>query len=79
MTSQLYNQNLVSISDKIFRAIGKNGEIKSGLISEKSISLKGVVWGIEPLRESLISIYNESDFVIKPLGNMSTEFSFKTK
>jgi len=79
MSAQMANQNLISISDKIFRAIGKNGEIKMGTISEKSISIKGIVWGIEPLRESLIGIYNESDFIIKPLGNMTTEFSFKTK
>jgi hypothetical protein len=73
------NLNLSSVSKKIFRAIGKNGELKLATISTKEIDIRGVVWGIEPLKNSLKELYNDGKFVIKPLENFMTEFSFSAK
>ena len=59
--------------------MGKNAELKKATISNSRVEVKGVVWGIEPLRNSLNDIYSDGEFVIKPLENFMTEFSFKSK
>ena len=74
------NNTLLSITSKdVFGAMGKNAELQSATISVDTIELKGVVWGIEPLRNSLDELFNNGEFVIKPLENFMTEFSFKSK
>ncbi len=70
---------LRDISKNIFQAIGKNGEISIGNISTKGVDLKGIVWGIEPLKVSLKRLYRDGKFTIKPLKNFRTEFSFISK
>jgi len=66
-------------ANNIFLAMGKNAELKHAIISNNEIELRGVVWGIEPLRNSLAELYPDGEFVIKPLENFMTEFSFKSK
>ena len=74
------NSTLLSMTSKdVFNAMGKNAELQSATISPDNIELKGVVWGIEPLRNSLDALFNNGEFVIKPLENFMTEFSFKSK
>ena len=74
------NSTLLSMTSKdVFGAMGKNAELQSAIISTDNIELKGVVWGIEPLRNSLDESFPHGEFVIKPLENFMTEFSFKSK
>lgn len=74
------NNTLLVLNTKdIFDAMGKSAELKSANISNETIELKGIVWGIEPLRNALTELYNDGEFVIKPLENFMTEFSFKSK
>ena len=74
------NATLLSMTSKdVFGAMGKNAELQSATISTEDIELKGVVWGIEPLRNSLDERFPNGEFVIKPLENFMTEFSFKSK
>ncbi len=77
--AQTNNTLLAMTTDDIFSAMGKNAELKKATISNTRIEIKGVVWGIEPLRNSLNDIYSDGEFVIKPLENFMTEFSFKSK
>jgi len=81
--SQVYAQTsqmlLATTAKDIFASMGKSAELKSAIISNSKIELKGVVWGIEPLRNSLTDLYPDGEFVIKPLENFMTEFSFKAK
>lgn len=78
-SAQINNALLAQNSKSIFKAMGKSAELTSANISNKDIKLKGVVWGIEPLRNKLTELYNDGTFVIKPLENFMTEFSFKSK
>jgi len=73
------NLDLVLVSSQLFKAMGKNGELKVANISTKEIDIRGVVWGIEPLKNSLGKLYKNGKFVIKPLENFMTEFSFTAK
>ena len=74
------NSSLLSMTSKdVFGAMGKNAELQSAIISTDNIELKGVVWGIEPLRNSLDERFPNGEFVIKPLENFMTEFSYKSK
>lgn len=77
--AQKNNALLATTSHNIFSSMGKSAELKNAIISNSNIELKGVVWGIEPLRNSLNELYNDGEFVIKPLENFMTEFSFKSK
>ncbi|KIM08740.1 MAG: hypothetical protein KU29_03150 [Sulfurovum sp. FS06-10] len=77
--AQNENEALVSISDNIFTAMGKSAELKKATISTRNVDLTGIVWGIEPLRNSLDALYTGGEFIIKPLENFMTEFSFKSK
>jgi hypothetical protein len=77
--AQTNNALLAMTTDDIFSAMGKNAELKEATISNSRVEVKGVVWGIEPLRNSLNKIYSNGDFSIKPLENFMTEFSFKSK
>jgi len=81
--SQIHSQTnhalLATIANEIFLSMGKSAELKNAIISNSRIELKGVVWGIEPLRNSLNELYPNGEFVIKPLENFMTEFSFKSK
>jgi hypothetical protein len=71
---------LLALNSKdVFNAMGKSAELSSASISNEKIELKGIVWGIEPLRNKLTELYNDGEFVIKPLENFMTEFSFKSK
>ncbi|MCH9740775.1 MAG: hypothetical protein K0U38_08060 [Epsilonproteobacteria bacterium] len=79
ITAHKTNTMLVSTSDKVFKAMGKNAELKKAIISTKGVNIKGMVWGIEPLKKSLGEIYSDGKFVIKPLENFMTEFSFTSK
>jgi hypothetical protein len=74
------NNTLLAMStEDIFSAMGKNAELKEAVISNSRVEVRGIVWGIEPLRNSFNEIYNDGDFSIKPLENFMTEFSFKSK
>lgn len=77
--TQTNNVLLAMTTEDIFSAMGKNAELKEATISNSRVDLKGVVWGIEPLRNSLKEIYPDGDFSKKPLENFTTEFSFKSK
>jgi hypothetical protein len=77
--AQTNNALLAMTTEDIFSAMGKNAELKEAVISNSRVEVKGVVWGIEPLRNSLNEIYSDGDFSIKPLENFMTEFSFKSK
>jgi len=78
-SAQIDNALLAMTTGDIFSAMGKNAELKEAVISNSKVEIKGVVWGIEPLRNSLNEIYSDGDFSIKPLENFMTEFSFKSK
>ena len=73
------NLEIVAVSSGLFKAMGKNGELKKATISTKEVDIRGVVWGIEPLKNSLNKLYKDGKFVIKPLENFMTEFSFTSK
>ena len=74
------NHSLLALNSKeVFSAMGKSAKLTSAKISNENIELKGVVWGIEPLRNKLTELYNDGEFIIKPLENFMTEFSFKSK
>ena len=83
LESQIYAQTnhalLSSTSQNVFLSMGKSAELKNALISNSKIKLKGIVWGIEPLRKSLIERYPNGTFSIDPLEDFMTEFSFKSK
>jgi len=74
------NNTLLAMNTKdIFDSMGKSAELKSANISNESVEVKGIVWGIEPLRNALTELYSDGEFVIKPIENFMTEFSFKSK
>jgi len=77
--AQANNSLLAMTTTDVFSAMGKSAELKKATISNSKIELKGLVWGIEPLRNSLNSLYHNGDFSIKPLEDFRTEFSFKSK
>ena len=77
--AQHTNLELAKVSDNIFLAMGKNAELKQATLSTKKIDIKGIVWGIEPLKNSLNEAYGGGKFDIKPLENFMTEFTFKSK
>jgi len=77
--AQHTNIELAKVSDNVFSAMGKNAELKKATLSTKNIDIKGIVWGIEPLKNSLNEIYSNGKFDIKPLENFMTEFTFKSK
>ncbi|SFV58329.1 hypothetical protein MNB_SV-14-1399 [hydrothermal vent metagenome] len=81
--SQIYAQTnnalLANTSKNIFSSMGKNAELKNALISNSMIKLKGIVWGIEPLRKSLEEFYPNGKLSLTPLEDFTTEFSFKSK
>jgi hypothetical protein len=77
--AQHTNLQLAEISDNVFLAMGKNAELKKATLSTKKIDIKGIVWGIEPLKNSLNEVYANGKFDIKPLENFMTEFTFKSK
>jgi hypothetical protein len=79
ITAQQGNLKLATISENIFHAMGKNAELKKATISTKGVDIRGLVWGIEPLKNSLNELYAEGKFVIKPLENFMTEFTFTSK
>jgi len=83
LDSQIYAQTnhvlLATTSNDVFSSMGKSAELKNALISNSKIKLKGIVWGIEPLRKSLIERYPNGKFSINPLEDFMTEFSFKSK
>ena len=77
--AQSNNALLAMNTMDVFSSMGKSAELKNAIISGSKIELKGVVWGIEPLRNSLNELYEDGEFIIKPLENFMTEFSFKSK
>jgi hypothetical protein len=79
IAAQQNNLKLATISENIFHAMGKNAELKKATISTKGVDIRGLVWGIEPLKNSLNELYAEGKFVIKPLENFMTEFTFTSK
>ena len=78
-TSQKNNTLLAQHTQEIFNAMGKSAELTHADISGNHIQLKGIVWGIEPLRNKLNELFHDGDFIIKPLEDFTTEFSFKAK
>ncbi|MCK4441101.1 MAG: hypothetical protein KAU90_03785, partial [Sulfurovaceae bacterium] len=79
ISAQKRNLSLEKVSENIFKAMGKNAELKQATISSTGVDIKGVVWGIEPLKNSLNKLYSGGKFVIKPLENFMTEFTFTSK
>jgi len=79
ISAQHTSIELAKISDNVFLAMGKNAELKKAILSTKKIDIKGIVWGIEPLKNSLNELYSDGKFDIKPLENFMTEFTFKSK
>jgi hypothetical protein len=77
--SQLNHVLLATTANDVFLSMGKSADLKIATISNSKIKLKGVVWGIEPLRNSLNDLYPDGEFIIKPLENFMTEFSFNSK
>jgi len=78
-TSQRKNTLLARHAQELFNAMGKSAELTHANISSNHIQLKGIVWGIEPLRNKLNELFHDGDFIIKPLEDFTTEFSFKAK
>ena len=74
--TQITHAYLAKTTQNVFDAMGKSGELHSATISNKNIKLKGLVWGIEPLKEKLNSLYARGNFNIKALENFMTEFTF---
>jgi len=79
ISAQKRNLALEKVSENLFKAMGKNAELKEATISTTGIEIKGVVWGIEPLKNSLNKLYSGGKFVIQPLENFMTEFTFTSK
>ncbi|MCK4440992.1 MAG: hypothetical protein KAU90_03240, partial [Sulfurovaceae bacterium] len=79
ISAQKRNLSLEKVSENIFNAMGKNAELKQATISTTGVDIKGIVWGIEPLKNSLNKLYSGGKFVIKPLENFMTEFTFTSK
>jgi hypothetical protein len=79
ISAQKRNLALEKVSENLFKAMGKNAELKKAIISTTAVDIKGVVWGIEPLKNSLNKLYSGGKFVIKPLENFMTEFTFTSK
>jgi len=79
ISAQKRNLALEKVSENLFKAMGKNAELKEATISTTGIDIKGVVWGIEPLKNSLNKLYSGGKFVIQPLENFMTEFTFTSK
>lgn len=79
IASHKANTVLASKSESVFSAMGKNGELTIAKISAKSADLKGMVWGIEPLKKSLLGVYPDGNFKVNALENFMTEFTFKSK
>ena len=77
--AQTNNELLSMTSKNIFSSMGKNAELKEATISNTQLEVKGIVWGIEPLRNSFNELYQNGEFEIRPLENFRTEFSFKSK
>jgi len=79
ISAQKRNLALEKVSENLFKAMGKNAELKEATISTTGVDIKGVVWGIEPLKNSLNKLYSGGKFVIQPLENFMTEFTFTSK
>jgi len=79
ISAQKRNLALEKVSENLFKAMGKNAELKKATVSTTAVDIKGVVWGIEPLKNSLNKLYSGGKFVIKPLENFMTEFTFTSK
>jgi len=79
ISAQKRNIALEKVSENLFRAMGKNAELKEATISTSGVDIRGVVWGIEPLKNSLNKLYSGGKFVIQPLENFMTEFTFTSK
>ena len=77
--TQVTHAYLAKTTQNVFDAMGRSGELHSATISEQQINLKGLVWGIEPLKEKLSALYAPGNFNIKPLENFMTEFTFSSK
>jgi len=77
--AQKSNSHLASNIQETFNAMGKSAELTHLDISSNYIQLKGIVYGIEPLRKKLNELYPHGDFIVKTLEDFTTEFSFKTK
>jgi len=78
-SSQKSNALLATHIQDVFNAMGKSAELTHADISTNHIQLKGIVWGIEPLRNKLNELFHNGEFIIKPLEDFTTEFSFKAK
>jgi len=77
--AQSNNELLVLTAKNIFSSMGKNAELKKAVISNSKVDVQGIVWGIEPLKNSFNELYENGEFEIRPLENFMTEFSFKSK
>jgi len=75
---QTNNAMLALNAEEVFNAMGKSAELSYANISSNGVELKGLVWGIEPLRNKLNDLYPDGEFLITPLENFMTEFSFKS-
>jgi len=78
-TSQKSNALLVTHIEDVFNAMGKSAELTQANISSNHVQLKGIVWGIEPLRNKLNKRFHDGEFIIKPLEDFTTEFSFNAE
>ena len=78
-TSQKSNALLATHIEDVFNAMGKSAELTQANISSNQVQLKGIVWGIEPLRNKLNKRFHDGEFIIKPLEDFTTEFSFKAE
>jgi len=77
--AQKNNSHLALNIQETFNAMGKSAELTHLNISSNYIQLKGIVYGIEPLRKKLNKLYPNGNFIVKTLEDFTTEFSFKTK
>jgi len=77
--AQKNNILLAQNAQKVFDDMGKSAELSQANISSDHVQLKGIVWGIEPLQNKLNELFHDGDFIIKPLEDFTTEFSFKAK
>jgi hypothetical protein len=71
--------SLADMTQNIFSAVGKNGEVKKILLNLDSLYVEGDAWGIPKLEANLKRLYRNGKFTIKTGNGFSSIFIFSSK
>jgi len=70
---------LADMTQNIFNAVGKNGDIRKILLNLDNVYVEGDAWGIPKLEANLKKLYENGKFTIKTGNGFSSIFIFSSK